>query len=148
MAIKDQARSSKSGKPKRSNRNVGEADENRGTIAKLFLIAMAGAAFIAVLVGQLWHGFDWSSLLHATWILALAIAFMTIALLEIEWLERIVCLVEGGYWSIYAWVWYGSPATLSDSDLLGRRGARTVWMLFAVGTFAFGCLVALRMFEF
>jgi len=37
--------------------------------------------------------------------------------------------------------------SLSDSDLLGRRGATTVWVLLGFPTFVFGCLLGLRLFE-
>ena len=71
-------------------------------------------------------------------------AFVAVGLLELEWLERVVGFADTVFSGVTQFLWTSWSGNLSDSDLVGRRGARVIWIALGVVVFICGCLLALR----
>jgi preprotein translocase subunit Sss1 len=148
MPIKNKADSFQARRRKRIDPDDEETTPGNSPIALWFLAGMAIVGIVCFVIGIVRHGFDWRNAWQAGSSLTVGIGFLAIGLLELEWLEKIIGFTDGissGLYGLFWWSWRGS---LSDSELLGRRGATTIWVLVGMGTFAFGCVVALRVFEF
>jgi hypothetical protein len=76
--------------------------------------------------------------------LVAGIGFVAIGLLELEWLERVIGLVDGIWSGFVRWCWKSWYGSLSDSELVGRRGATVFWVVIGFPIFVGGCLIALR----
>jgi hypothetical protein len=131
---------------RRRRRRATDRDESSSSdkVAKFFLTGMAVVALACLGIGTSRHDPDPVWFLRSLSYLILGIAFVAIGLLELEWLERIVWIVEVLSFSIFFWIagwWSGS---LSESELVGRRRAVVLWVLAGVPVFAWGCLAALR----
>ncbi len=120
------------------------AQEQGGGIAAWFLGALALIACACLVAGCVRHGFAWKSVLAAAASLAAGIGFVAIGLLELEWLERVIGFVDGIFAGLWQWCWTSWHGTLSDNELIGRRGAQVIWVVLGVPVFAWGCLMALR----
>ena len=140
-------RQTRSVRAKRKRIDAAEDEETSG-LAYWFLAGMAIVAIICVVVGSVRQGFDWKNALAACGFLLTGIAFVAIGLLELEWLERLVGFADGLVGGLYWLLWTSWSGTLSDSELLGRRGATVVWLMVGLPTFLWGCLRALRIVEF
>jgi hypothetical protein len=88
------------------------------------------------------QGVVWRSILSAGGCFLAAIAAVAIGLFELEWLERIVGLVDDIFTGVTMWFrtsWFG---TLSESEFVGERRARVYWVVIGVVTFLVGCVLA------
>jgi hypothetical protein len=119
--------------------------ETSGGGAKWFVLLLIVIGIACLLIGCLRHGFDLKNVAAALSSLTLGIGFIAIGLLELEWLERIIGFADGIYSGLMQWFWttwwYGS---LSENELVGRRGATVLWMMIGVPVFVLGCLIGLR----
>ncbi len=111
-----------------------------GVVVLLVMVALA-AGIIAW--GHHRHRLDWKNVLAAVSCFLTAIAFVAIGLFELEWLERIVGFIDGIASGLSQWVWTSWFGTLSESDFVGRRRARVIWVVFGIIAFLFGCVLAL-----
>jgi hypothetical protein len=148
MPIKNKTDSLRPRKRKRIDPDDEDSTPGSSLIALGFLAVMAIVGIACFAIGIVRHGFDWHSAWQSGSSLTAGIGFLAIGLLELEWLEKIIGFTEGissGLYGLFWWNWQGS---LSDSELVGRRGATTIWVLIGMGTFVFGCLVGLRVFSF
>jgi hypothetical protein len=100
-----------------------------------------------VVVGATRHGLDGKSLLAAGGCLVTGIGFVAIGLLELEWLERVIGLVDGIRSGLTQWFWTSWFGSLSDSDYVGRRRARVIWVVIGFPIFIWGCLLGLRIMD-
>ena len=121
----------------------GEDSSHR--LAKWVLWSMTLIGVFCLFVGWFRLGLDWRGAVSATSCLAGGIGFVAIALLELEWLERIIGFLDGLFTGLVQWFWT-SDGTLSDH--LGRRHASVIWGLIGFPLFVAGCLIALRIIGF
>lgn len=142
MAAKHQSR------PRPSTvRRTDRADtssEKAGTAALWFIMGMVAVAVLCLLMGSLRHGFDWRSTLSASGCLLTAIGSVAIGLWEWEWLERLMGFTGGLFSGLVQWFWMNWFGSLSDSELVGRRGATVIWVSIGFLVFVWGCLLGLR----
>jgi hypothetical protein len=144
MTLQDRPR------PRRSRkRRPAEAGEDhqqdQGGGALWFIVGLAVVAAACLVVGCFRHGFGWRIVLATAACLGTGIAFVAIGLLELEWLERIIGFVDGVFAGVVQWLWTGWFGTLSDSELVGRRGATVIWVALGLPIFVWGCLMGLRL---
>jgi len=134
------------GSRKNTPANPGEdSQENQaGSAARWFVLGMIIAGLACVLAGCLRRGFEWRSVLTAAGWLVTGIGFVAIGLLELEWLERIIGFVDSLFSGLVQWLWTSWSGGLSESELVGRRGATVIWVVIGVPIFVWGCVVALR----
>ncbi|HEV8062662.1 MAG TPA: hypothetical protein VGP68_22470 [Gemmataceae bacterium] len=148
MPIKNKTDSTRPRRRKPIDPDDDDSTSGTSPVALCFLIFMVIVGIACFVIGIVRHGFDWNPAWQAGSSLTAGIGFLAIGLLELEWLEKIIGFTDGissGLYGLFWWNWRGS---LSDSELLGRRGATTIWVLVGIGTFVFGCLLGLRVFEF
>jgi hypothetical protein len=118
--------------------------ERNTRIAFGIILAMAVVAVALLVIGCRQGGFDWSLLWKAGSLLVSGTAFVAVGLLELEWLERVVGFADTLFSGVTQFLWTSWSGNLSDSDLVGRRGARVIWIALGVVVFICGCLLALR----
>ena len=75
------------------------------------------------------------------------VGFVAIGLLELEWLERVIGFADGIFSGLVQWFWTSWSGSLSDSELVGRRGATVIWVVIGVPIFVWGCLMGLRIID-
>lgn len=131
-------------------RLIADDESSQETISpsQWFILGLSIIAVLCLVIGCVSHGFDWANILAACGCLVTGIAFVAIGLLELEWLERIVGFVDGIFSGLTQWFWTTSFGTLSDSELIGRRGATVIWVVIGFPIYVWGCLMALRVFGF
>src|SRR5262249_25569007 len=111
--------------------------ERTSRIAFGIVLAMAGVAVALLVTGCLQGGCDWSLLWKAGSLLVSGTAFVAVGLLELEWLERMVGFADTFFSGVTQFLWTSWSGNLSDSDLVGQRGARVIWI--ALGVVVFVC---------
>ena len=60
---------------------------------------------------------------------------------------RVIGFVDGIFSGLTQWFWSSWSGSLSDSELIGRRGAMVIWVVFGFPIFVWGCLMSLRIVE-
>jgi hypothetical protein len=122
------------------------ADEARAkrmqTIAIVLFIGMNVAGAIGVYWG--WrsglHGWD---LVKPCFVFLSASVMIVVGLLEMEWLERVLFIVE--FICLDSWMWLGAAwfgwGNLADNEWIGRRGAQTIWVFGGIVVYAVGWLM-------
>jgi hypothetical protein len=121
-----------------------EASEQSGRVGRWLIAGMGMTAAVCMILGFVREGFDWRIFWSTIGVLLAGIVCVAIGLLELEWLEQLL-----GYWGGIGGffgnlLWFRSSDTLSDSELIGRRGATVIWVGVGVPIFIWGCLMALR----
>jgi hypothetical protein len=111
------------------------------------VLGLVVVAVVCLVVGCLRHGVDGERMLAAGGCLVTGVAFLSIGLLELEWLEQTVGFVDGILSGLVQWFWVSWFGRLSDSEWVGRRGAAVIWVMVGLPTFVWGCLLALRILE-
>src|SRR5262249_52367400 len=130
-------------KPQRADPAGASPTEPSGGGAPWFVLGMVLVALVCLFVGCLRHGSDWKRILVAGGYLVTGLGFVAIGLLELEWLERVIGFVDGIVSGLVQWFWTSWCGSLSDSELVGRRGAAMIWVVLGFPIFVWGCLKAL-----
>lgn len=120
-------------------------DEQTMSIGLIFVLVLVLIAVACLVVGFVRKGMDWPTVLTSFVSLVTGIGFVAIGLLELEWLERVIGFVDGIFSGLSQYFWTTQMGSLDEN--IGRRGARVVWLMFGIPIFAWGCLLALRVFE-
>jgi hypothetical protein len=123
------------------------SSDGTGGVAHWFLVGMVAVALVCFFIGSLRHGFAWKPTLAAGGCWLTGIGFVAIGLLELEWLERIIGFTDGVWSGLAQWFWTGWSGSLSDLELIGRRGATVIWVGIGFPIFVWGCLLTLRIVE-
>jgi hypothetical protein len=144
MALRNKSRSRRALKRRSPENEAAPPQDQSGDVAPWFIAGMAVVALASLLMGCVRHGFAWPAVLAATGCLVTGTGFVAIGLLELEWLERIIGFVDGIFAGAVQWLWTGWFGTLSDSELVGRRGATVIWVAMGIPVFVWGCLMGLR----
>lgn len=113
----------------------------------LFIAILVILAFVCLAIGLARGGWVGSTVLAACISLLTGVCFVAIGILELEWLERIVGFIDGIVSGITQFLWTSTFGTISDSELVGRRGATVFWVMIGMPIYLWGCLLALRVFE-
>jgi hypothetical protein len=113
-----------------------------------FVMTCLATGLICLVLGGVMHKHDWPSFFTAVSFLVLGIGFLAIGLLELEWLERIIGFAEGIYTGLWQWFRTSWNGTLSDNELIGRRGATVIWVTIGFPVFVIGCFLALGWIKF
>src|SRR5262249_2592707 len=108
--------------------------------ARWFLLGMVFVGLICLVVGGARQRLEWKSALSAVGCLSAGIGFVAIGLLELEWLERIIGFVDGIFSGLAQWFWTSWHGSLSNSELVGRRGATVIRVAIGLPVFVWGCL--------
>ena len=147
MAADDTTKMRGRARPQRTDPADDSPSEPTGGVSQWFVLGMVLVALVCLLVGALRHGFNWVNILAAGGCLVTGIGFVAIGLLELEWLERVIGFVDGVLSGLVQWFWTSWFGNLSDSELVGRRGATVIWVVLGFPLFVGGCLMALRLIE-
>src|SRR5262245_53766133 len=138
MAADDRA-GTRSRSRKRTDAPDASPPEREGRAGRRFLLGMAAVGLGCLLAGCFRGGLAWWPLLEACGSRLMGIGCVAGGLLEREWLGRVSDIADGFIPGLGRLFWWQGNDSLSESTLLGRRGARVVWLLFGLPVFAWGC---------
>jgi hypothetical protein len=125
------------------------ADENDSDspsrLGVWFVIVLSLIGIGCLLAGSLGQ-VDGRRMIAAIACVFLGLMNVAIGVLDLEWLEQalnrlgIAAEILSGS---LRWLWQDPSQTVSDSPILGRRGARVLWTLMGLVLLTAGCVIAL-----